>query len=149
MKSRHPRPYVTIAGEVDMPRRVDLRELDALSNGGVTIDFHCHEGWSRMGQTYHGVALATLLRLASARAAARYVTVASGDYSVVLTREQAEDHRVLLALELDGRLLAAPRLVGPSDWDCFLSVKDVDRIELTRIAQQATGPSIALSRIAR
>lgn len=102
-----------------------------------------------MGQTYRGVAVATLLQLASARAAAQYVTVASGDYSVVLTREQCEDRRVMLALELDGRPLTAPRLVGPSEWDCFLSVKDVDRIELTRVAQPATGPSIALARIGR
>jgi DMSO/TMAO reductase YedYZ molybdopterin-dependent catalytic subunit len=128
---------------------MDLEELAALSCDHVTVDFRCHEGWSRIGQTYRGVSLATLLQLAAARTAAQYVTVASGDYSVVLTREQGEDRRVLLALELDGRPLAAPRLVGPSDWDRFLSVKDVDRIELTRIAQPATGPSIALARIGR
>jgi len=132
-----------------MPQTMDLRDLAELSAENVTADFHCHEGWSRLGQSYHGVALATLLRVALARPAARYVTVASGGYSVVLTREQAKDHRVLLALTHDGEPLAAPRLVGPSEWDCFLSVKDVDRIELTRTAQRATGPSIALERIGR
>jgi len=142
-------PQVTIAGEVEAPQTLDLRELAALSGDDVTVDLHCHEGWSRIGESYRGVALATLLRRASARPRARFVTVASGGYSVVLTREQAEDGRVLLALERGGRPLAAPRLVGPSDWDCFLSVKDVDRIELTAAAQQATGPSIALGRIGR
>jgi DMSO/TMAO reductase YedYZ molybdopterin-dependent catalytic subunit len=102
-----------------------------------------------MGESYRGLPLSALLRLVSARAAGRYVTVASGGYSVVLSRDQAEDQRVLLAIERGGEPLTAPRLVGPSDWDCFLSAKDVDRIELTYAAQQATGPSIALARIAR
>jgi DMSO/TMAO reductase YedYZ molybdopterin-dependent catalytic subunit len=124
-----------------------MRELAELSGTEVTIDFHCREGWSRLGQSYRGVALATLLQLADAQATARYVTVASGDYTIVLTREQAEDQRVLLAVELDGEPLAAPRLVGQSEWDCFLSVKDVDRIELTSTEPKATGPEIALGRI--
>jgi hypothetical protein len=59
--------------------------------------------------------------------AAGYVTVGSGEYTAVLTREQAEDERVLLALEHEGtaspRRAGFPRLAGPSEWDCFLSVK--------------------------
>ncbi len=149
MSTEQRHPTVTVAGEVERPQTVDLRDLAELGGAEVTIDFHCHEGWSRLGQSYRGVALATLLRLAGARPAARHVTVASGDYSIALTREQAEDQRVLLALEHDGAPLPGPRLVGPSEWDCFLSVKDVDRIELTRTAQRATGPSIALARIGR
>jgi hypothetical protein len=42
-----------------------------------------------------------------------------------------------------------PRLVGPSDWDCFLSVKSVDRIEVTREPQRATAAAIALARLER
>jgi len=138
---------VTVSGEVERPRSFGLDELCALAEDEVTVDFHCLEGFSRLGQGHRGIRLATLLAVARARDAARHVTVASGDYTVVLTREQAEDDRVVLALETDGRALAAPRLVGPSDWDCFLSVKDVDRVELTRHARAATGPSIALRRI--
>jgi hypothetical protein len=76
------------------------------------------------------------------------VTVASGECSIVLTltREQAEDERVLRACEQDGAPLSGPRLVGPSEWDCVLSVEHVERIELARSAQRATGPSIAPSR---
>lgn len=140
---------MTIAGEVERPLTVDVRDLAELDGQQVTVDFHCHEGWSRLGQSYRGVPLTTLLRLAKARPAARYVTVASGDYSIVLTRDQAEDQRVLLAIEQDGAPLDAPRLVGPSEWDCFSSVKQVDRIELARTPQRATGPSIALARIGR
>jgi hypothetical protein len=42
-----------------------------------------------------------------------------------------------------------PRLVGPSEWDCFLSVKSVDRIEVTRQPQRATAAAIALARLER
>ena len=140
---------IRVTGEVGHAQAIVLRELAEIHRAQVTIDFHCHEGWSRPGQRYQGIALATLLRLAGARPAGRYVTVASGGYSIVLTREQAEDQRVLLALELDGEPLAAPRLVGPSEWDCFLSVKDVDRIELSSAEPKATGPEIALARIGR
>ena len=41
------------------------------------------------------------------------------------------------------------RLVGPSEWDCFLSVKAVDRIQVTRQPQRATAATIALARLER
>jgi hypothetical protein len=64
--------------------------------------------------------------------------------------EQDEDQRVVLALERDGvALMGAEAGRAASEWDCFLSVKHVDRIELTRTAQRATGPTIALARIGR
>jgi DMSO/TMAO reductase YedYZ molybdopterin-dependent catalytic subunit len=115
----------------------------------LVADFHCHEGWSRLGEPWRGVRLETLLALAGASDAGRYVTVGSGEYTVVLTREQAKDERVLLALEHEGaaspRPAGFPRLVGPSEWDCFLSVKSVGRIELTREPARATASTIALA----
>jgi DMSO/TMAO reductase YedYZ molybdopterin-dependent catalytic subunit len=48
------------------------------------------------------VRLRTLLAFAGAAGGAGYVTVGSGEYTAVLTREQAEDERVLLALEHEG-----------------------------------------------
>ena len=42
-----------------------------------------------------------------------------------------------------------PRLVGPSEWDCFVSVKAVDRIQVTRQPQRATAATIALARLER
>ncbi len=144
-------PLLTISGEV--PHALELREADlrAIADSGLVSDFHCREGWSRLGIHWHGVRLATLLAQAGASDEGRYVTLACGDFSVVLTREQAEDARVLLALERDGAPLDSstglPRLVGPSDWDCFLSVKGIDRIELTREPAEATAERIALARI--
>ena len=40
-------------------------------------------------------------------------------------------------------------VVGPAEWDCFLSVKSVDRIEVTRQPQRATAATIALARLER
>lgn len=141
---------LSIAGEVRSPLRLDPATLLRLADGALVADFHCREGWSRADQHWHGVRLETLLRVVGIRDEARFVTVGSGDYTVVLAREQAEDHRVLLALELDGHTLEPtelPRLVGPSDWDCFLSVKAVDRIEPTREPGEATAERIALARL--
>jgi DMSO/TMAO reductase YedYZ molybdopterin-dependent catalytic subunit len=91
-----------------------------------------------------------LLALAGASDAAGFVTVGLGECTAVLTREQADDERVLLALEHEGaaspRPAGFPRVVGPG-WDCFLSVKSVDRIEVTREAERATVATIALARL--
>jgi methionine sulfoxide reductase catalytic subunit len=142
---------VSITGEVERPLSLPADELRSLAETELVADFHCREGWSRLDERWRGVSLRTLLRLAGARETGRFVTVASGGYTAVLTREQAEDEHVLLALEHQGaespRGPGFPRLVGPSDWDCFLSVKSVDRIELTREPAEATAAGIALARI--
>ena len=144
---------LSISGEVERSVSLEEVELCSLRDAELVADFHCHEGWSRLGERWRGVRLETLLALAGAGDAGRYVTVGSGEYTVVLTREQAEDERVLLALKHEGaaspRPAGFPRLVGPSEWDCFLSVKSVDRIELTREPARATASTIALARLGR
>lgn len=142
---------LSIGGEVDRPVSLGQADLAALVDGDLVADFHCREGWSRLGVHWRGVRLATLLSLAGVRDAGRYVTIASGGYTVVLAREQAEDERLLLALERDGQALdpedGVPRLIGPSDWDCYLSIKSVERIEVTSEAADATAARIALARL--
>jgi DMSO/TMAO reductase YedYZ molybdopterin-dependent catalytic subunit len=144
---------LSVCGDVERPARLGLTELRALLDAELVADFHCREGWSRLGERWRGVRLRTLLALVGAADEAGYVTVGSGEYTAVLTREQADDERVLLALEHEGapspRPAGFPRLVGPAEWDCFLSVKSVDRIEVTRRPQQATAATIALARIER
>ena len=144
---------LSICGEVERPACLAMAELSALMDAELVADFHCREGWSRLGERWRGVRLRTLLALAGAADAAGYVRVGSGGYTAVLTREQAEDERVLLALEHEGasspRRAGFPRLVGPSEWDCFLSVKSVDRIEVTCEPQRATAAAIALTRLGR
>ncbi|MCZ7589910.1 MAG: molybdopterin-dependent oxidoreductase [Gaiella sp.] len=140
-----------VSGEVLRPAELGASELEALADAQLVADFHCREGWSRLGVHWRGVGLARLLEHVGASEEGRFVTLASGGFRVVLPRERAEDARVLLALEQDGVPLDAasglPRLVGPSDWDCFLSVKGVDRIEVTREPAEATAERIALARI--
>ncbi|HEY1918494.1 MAG TPA: molybdopterin-dependent oxidoreductase [Streptosporangiaceae bacterium] len=144
---------LSLCGGVERPACLALAELRSLMDAELVTDFHCHEGWSRLGERWRGVRLRTMLALAGAADAAGYVTVGSGEYTAVLTREQAGDDRVLLALEHGGaaspRRAGFPRLVGPSEWDCFLSVKSVDRIEVTREPQQATAATIAPARLER
>jgi DMSO/TMAO reductase YedYZ molybdopterin-dependent catalytic subunit len=141
---------VSIRGEVERPARLTLAELRSLMDADLVADFHCREGWSRLGEHWRGVRLRTLLAFAGVRDTAGHVTVGSGEYTAVFTREQAEDDRVLLALEhVDARRGGFPRLVGPAEWDCFLGVKSVDRIEATRQPQRATAEAIALARIER
>jgi len=144
---------LSIGGDVERPARLALAELRALMDAELVADFHCREGWSRLGERWRGVRLRTLLELAGPADGAGYVTVASGEYTAVLTREQADDERVLLALEHEGaespRRAGFPRLVGPAEWDCFLSVKSVDRIAVTRQPEQATAETIALARLER
>lgn len=146
-------PLVTVSGEVLRPAQLRASDLDTLADAGLVADFHCREGWSRLGVHWRGVRLARLLAHVGAGDDGLFVTLASGEFKVVLPRERAEDPRVLLALERDGvRLDAAtglPRLVGPSDWDCFLSVKGVERIEVTREPAEPTAERIALARIGR
>ena len=144
---------LSIRGDVQRPASLALAELRSLMDAELVADFHCHEGWSRLGERWRGVRLRTLLALAGAADEAGFVTIGSGEYTAVLTREQAEDERVLLALEHEGaaspRPAGLPRLVGPSEWDCFLSVKSVDLIEVTREPGQATAATIALARLER
>src|ERR1700722_213213 len=141
---------LSVCGDVTRPACLALAELRSLMAAEVVADFHCREGWSRLGERWRGVRLRTLLELAGADGTAGFVTVGSGAYTAVLTREQADDDQVILALEHEGaastRPAGFPRLVGPSDWDCFVSVKSVDRIEVTRHPQQATAATIALAR---
>ena len=144
-------PTLNVSGEVLRPAAFRPYELEALADARLVSDFHCREGWSRYGVHWRGVRLSRLLAHVGATDDGRFVTLASGGFSVVLPRERAEDARVLLALERDGVSLdvasGLPRLVGPSDWDCFLSVKGVDRIEVTRGPEESSAERIALARI--
>jgi hypothetical protein len=68
-------------------------------------------------------------------------------------REEADDERVLLALEHDGA--SGPRPAGSAGWSdrpsgtAFLSVRSVDRGAVTRAPQQATVATIALACLER
>ncbi len=142
---------LSIDGEVERPISLTMTQLVNLPSHDLVADFHCREGWSRPHVHWRGAQLGKLLQLAGAHSSGRYVTIASGSYTIVLEREHAEDGRVLVAFERNHQPITPdeglPRLVGPSEWDCFQSVKSVDRIEVTREPRVATGPDVALTRL--
>ena len=121
---------LSIGGDVERAC-LALAELRALMDAELVADFHCREGWSRLGERWRGVRLRTLLVLAGAADAAGYVTVGSGEYTAVLTRGQAEDGRVLLALEHEGA--ASPRRAG------FPAAGRPRRVGLLRASSRWTG----------
>ena len=105
---------VSICGDVERSARLALPELHCLIDAELVADFHCREGWSRLGERWRGVRPRTLEQAGTA----------------------------------SPRRAGFPRLVGPAEWDCFLSVRSVDRIEVTREPQRATAATIALARLA-
>jgi DMSO/TMAO reductase YedYZ molybdopterin-dependent catalytic subunit len=105
---------LAICGDVERPACLALAELRLLMDPEMVADFNCREGWSRPGDRWRGVRLRTPLALAGAAGAAAYVTIGSGEYTAVLTREQAEDERVLLALEHEGA--ASPGAPASRGW---------------------------------
>ena len=57
---------VSICGEAERPACLALAELRSLMDAELVADVHCREGWSRLGERWRGVRLATLLGLAGA-----------------------------------------------------------------------------------
>jgi DMSO/TMAO reductase YedYZ molybdopterin-dependent catalytic subunit len=55
---------VSICGDVERPACLALPELHALMDAELVADFHCREGWSRLGECWRGVRFRTLLALA-------------------------------------------------------------------------------------
>jgi DMSO/TMAO reductase YedYZ molybdopterin-dependent catalytic subunit len=78
------RVSLSIYGDVERPACLGPMELRSLVEAELVADFHCREGWSRLGERWRGVRLTTLLAPAGAAHAAGYVTVASGEYTAVL-----------------------------------------------------------------
>lgn len=142
---------ISVSGDVERPGTITGDQLEALADAELTADFKCREGWIRRGEHWRGVKLATLLEHVGCRDSARYITISAGEYRVVLSRQQLEDQGALLAVAHKGaaspRPAGLPRLVGPSEWDCFMSVKSVDRIEATREPEADTAEKIALARL--
>jgi DMSO/TMAO reductase YedYZ molybdopterin-dependent catalytic subunit len=143
---------LSLCGDVERPACLALAELRSLMDAELVTDFHCHEGWSRLGERWREFgsgpcwrSLRQLTRPAMSRSAPASTPPCSPASKLGMSgcswRSSTKEPRALGA--------GFPRLVGPSEWDCFLSVKSVDRIEVTREPQQATAATIALARLER
>jgi DMSO/TMAO reductase YedYZ molybdopterin-dependent catalytic subunit len=137
-----------------MPFFGAVSDLLALPRVTQESDFRCGEGWQVKDLHWAGVRISHLLSAVAPPPPARYLTIHAGPYTAVLSLQEAGLPEVLLVTHLDGAPLSLEhggpvRLVVPSEWDCFTSVKWVQRLEVTQERAEPTGPAIALARIGR
>jgi DMSO/TMAO reductase YedYZ molybdopterin-dependent catalytic subunit len=82
-------------------------QLMALPSVEQTVDIHCVTKWSKLGTTWRGVSLDTLLE--DVETAADYVMAHSyGGYTTNLPLEDLLDGQALVAYEYDGEPLSPP-----------------------------------------
>ena len=145
---------LVVDGAVERRLTLSLGDLLRFRPAGVESDFRCHEGWVVPKVRWEGVRIPPILGRARPLEKARFLTVHAGEYTTVLSLAEARHPGVLLATRMNGDSVTpehgAPlRLVVPTEWDCFASVKWVQRLELTERRAHATGPAIALGRIGK
>lgn len=101
-----------VATETDQQHRWTWQDLIALPSETVTVDIHCVTKWSKLGTTWQGVSLDTLL--ADVETAADYALVhAYGGYTTNLPVEDLLDGQAWIAYRYDGEDLA-PEHGGPA-----------------------------------
>jgi DMSO/TMAO reductase YedYZ molybdopterin-dependent catalytic subunit len=102
----------TIDTETGVRRRWSWAQLRALPQETVTVDIHCVTRWSKLGTTWEGVSLDTLL--ADVETVADFVLVHSyGGYTTNLPLEDLVDGKAWVAHRFDGEDLA-PEHGGPA-----------------------------------
>ena len=109
-------------------------EFQALPRTELTVDIHCVTKWSKLGTTWTGVSLDTLL--AEVETEAEYLTAwCDGDYTTNLTVEDISDGKAWIAYEFEGEPLdpehgGPARLLVPHLY-LWKSAKWIRRITLT------------------
>jgi DMSO/TMAO reductase YedYZ molybdopterin-dependent catalytic subunit len=102
----------TVTTETGGTHRWSWTDLLALPAETVTVDIHCVTKWSKLGTTWTGVSLDTLL--ADVESAADYALVHSyGGYTTNLPLEDLLDGQAWVAYRYDGEDLA-PAHGGPA-----------------------------------
>jgi DMSO/TMAO reductase YedYZ molybdopterin-dependent catalytic subunit len=102
----------TIGGSVDEQVSWTWEEFIALPAETVTVDIHCVTKWSKLGTTWKGVSMDTLLD--AVQSDAEYLTAWSdGDYTTNLAREDVSGGKAWVAYEYDGEPLQ-PEHGGPA-----------------------------------
>ena len=103
---------LTITSETDEQRRWDWDGFQALPSEQVTVDLHCVTHWSKLGTTWEGVSLDTLLDGLDTSAGFALVT-SYGGYTTNLPLEDLTDHKAWIAFRYDGEDLE-PEHGGPA-----------------------------------
>ncbi len=126
---------VTVTGRVEERQVLRWEELRALPVTTVTRDLHCVTRWSRLDNTWTGVAVHEVLDLAGPLPSVTHAVVSGHPaYSTNLDLEVLREPDVLLAWDHDGAPLAPAhggplRLVVPSRYG-WKSVKWITEIRL-------------------
>lgn len=95
-----------ITGEIDLPLRWTWEEFMALPSETVNCDIHCVTKWSKLGTSWRGVSVDTLLQ--GVESAAEFVVAfADGGYTTNLPLEDVTGGKAWVAFEFDGEPLAA------------------------------------------
>jgi DMSO/TMAO reductase YedYZ molybdopterin-dependent catalytic subunit len=142
-----------VDGLVAQSLDLSVSEIEALGAQARSADFVCEEGWMVPNQQWEGVAVAAILGRAGVQPEARFLKVYAGNFTVLLTLEEALTGGALLARCLNGTPLTpehgAPlRLVAPGR-ACFYNVKWVDRLEVLADEAPTSGATIARNRLQR
>ena len=126
----------TIDGLVEKSFKWDWKQFVALKRTVQVSDFHCVTGWSVYKNTWEGIKLNELLKMAGVKPGAQTVKLYSGDgvYTDTLTLEQADMDDVMVAVMHDGKPIPSDlggpvRLIVPKMY-AYKSVKWLNRIEL-------------------
>jgi DMSO/TMAO reductase YedYZ molybdopterin-dependent catalytic subunit len=103
---------LTIDGAVDSARTWSWDQLRELPSETFTTDIHCVTKWTKLGTTWTGVSLDTLLE--EVETEAEYLTAwCDGDYTTNLTLEDVSDGKAWIAYDFDGEPLD-PEHGGPA-----------------------------------
>jgi DMSO/TMAO reductase YedYZ molybdopterin-dependent catalytic subunit len=95
-----------LGGEIDQPRRWSWAELTALPSETVTVDLHCVTKWSKLGTSWEGVSMDTLLD--GVDTSAEYALAwCDGGYTTNLPLDDLRGGRAWIAWGYDGEPLAA------------------------------------------
>src|SRR5919202_537859 len=91
----------SIVGEVDEPRRWTWEGFRALPSETITTDIHCVTKWSKLGTTWEGVSVDTLLQ--GVDTAAEYVVAyCDGSYTTNLPIEDVTSGKAWVAYSYGG-----------------------------------------------
>ncbi len=102
----------TIAVESEVIKRLDWKSFRELPAEKITVDIHCVTRWSKLGTSWEGVALDTLL--ADVKTDAAYVLARSyGDYTSNIPLKDLLNGQAWIAFRFDGKDLA-PEHGGPA-----------------------------------
>lgn len=123
-------------GEVDNPLELTYEEFRTLPHVSKTLDHHCIDGWSYLGQEWSGVDISVIKEMSQVRVNACYLLVESENTA---SQRFPIDQDLLLADGQNGLRLSDAagfplRIVAPGEFG-YKSMKWIDRIKFCLAAE--------------